>query len=269
LSKDVQVKQLSRPSQLKIQLGMGIEEPGKPFYGLPEELPEGKYEYAFQRNPRIDWVVNSLAATGLQIRSSDLDQLASQWTVMSGQFSDAMRNNALGALTLALMAILIYITFRFEFKFAVAAVVGLAFDVLASLGVLALFHLLGFAVQLDLEIVGAVMMIIGYALNDTIIVFDRIREDIRVLRKMEFRDMVNHALNVTLSRTLMTSGTTLLVLLCLVLFGCTALFGFALAMTVGVVIGTLSSLFVCSPIMLFFHEREVRQEEAAMKLRKA
>lgn len=269
LSKDVQVKQLSRPSQIKIQLGMGIEESGRPFYHMPEELPEGKYAYAFQRNPRIDWVVNALADSGLEIRKSDLEQLDSQWTVMSGQFSDAMRNNALGALSLALMAILLYITFRFEFKFAVAAVLGLAFDVLASLGVLSLFHLMGFAVQLDLEIVGAVMMIIGYALNDTIIVFDRIREDIRVLRKMEFRAMVNHALNITLSRTLMTSGTTLLVLLCLVLFGGSALFGFSLTMAIGVIIGTLSSLFVCSPIMLFFHEREARQADAARELRKA
>lgn len=269
LSKDVQVKQLSRPTQLKIQLGMGVEESGRPFYKLPEELPEGKYDYAYQRNPRIDWVVKALSEADLQVRKGDLEQLDSQWTVMSGQFSDAMRNNALEALALALIAILIYITFRFEFKYAIAAVIGLAFDVIVSLGVLALFHLMGFGVQLDLEIVGAVMMIIGYALNDTIIVFDRIREDIRVLRKMEFRDMVNHALNVTLSRTLMTSGTTLLVLLCLVLFGGSALFGFSLAMAVGVIIGTLSSLFVCSPIMLFFHEREVRRHEAEAKLKKA
>ncbi|MDP1835589.1 MAG: protein translocase subunit SecD [Chlamydiales bacterium] len=268
-SKDVQVKQLSRPTQLKIQLGMGVEESGRPFYGLPLELPDAPYDYAYQQNPRIDWVVKALADEGLQIRKADLDHLESQWTVMSGQFSETMRNNALWALGLALLAILLYITFRFEFKYAISAVIGLAIDVVVSLGVLSLFHLMGFSVQLDLEIVGAVMMIIGYSLNDTIIVFDRIREDVKVLRKLEFRDMVNHALNITLSRTLMTSGTTLLVLLCLVLFGGSALFGFSLVMAIGVIVGTLGSLFVCAPIMLYFHEREERNEEARLKLRKA
>ncbi len=267
--KDVQVKQLSRPNQIKIQLGMGIEEPKGVFHGLPEELPaEGKYEYQYERNPRIVWVVNALHSSGLEIRQADLDQLYNRWTVMSGQFSDTMRDNALWALTLALAAILLYITFRFEFKYAIGAVVGLANDVIISLGVLALMHLLGFSVQIDLEIMGAVMAILGYSLNDTIIVFDRIREDVRILRKMEFRDMVNHALNITLSRTLITSGTTLMVLMCMLVFGGSSIFGFSLVMTVGVIVGTLSSLFVASPIMLYFHEREVRQQEADYKLRK-
>ena len=114
-------------------------------------------------------------------------------------------------------AILLYITFRFEFKYAVGAVAGLVHDVIITLGILAVFHAMGFPVQIDLQVIGAIMTIIGYSLNDTIIVFDRIREDIKLLRRMKFKDIINHALNVTLSRTIMTSGTTILVLLALVL----------------------------------------------------
>ena len=150
---------------------------------------------------------------------------------MSGQFSDAMRYNAILGLAIALVSILIYITLRFEFKFAIGAVVGLVHDVIITLGILALFHKLGFPVQIDLQVVGAIMTIIGYSLNDTIIVFDRIREDIKILRKMKFHEIVNHALNVTLSRTIMTSGTTLLVLLALVLLGGKSIFAFSLVMT--------------------------------------
>ena len=187
---------------------------------------------------------------------------------MSGQFSHAMRNNAIIALVAALLAILVYITIRFEFKFAVGAVAGLAHDVLITLGLLAFFHYLGFAVQIDLQVIGAIMTIIGYSLNDTIIVFDRIREDMRLMRKMKFSEIINHALNVTLSRTIMTSGTTLIVLIVLVLLGGQSIFAFALVMTLGVVIGTLSSLFIAPPVLLYLHNREVKEEEAAAALKR-
>jgi SecD/SecF fusion protein len=162
---------------------------------------------------------------------------------------------------------LIYITVRFEFKFAVGAVAGLVHDVIITLGFLAIFHALGFPVQIDLQVIGAIMTIIGYSLNDTIIVFDRIREDIKILRRLKFKDIINHALNVTLSRTIMTSGTTLLVLLALVLLGGHSIFAFSLVMTIGVLVGTLSSLFIASPVMLFFHNREAAQQngESAVK----
>jgi len=265
---DFQIRELSRPNQLRIQLGTGMEEKGHPFYQLPEELSEGKYALNYERNPRINWVVNSLNDAGLQIQKSQLDTLDRDWTVMSGQFSDAMRTNAILGLAIALLAILIYITFRFEFKYAVGAVVGLVHDVIITLGVLAFFHWLGLAVQIDLQVVGAIMTIIGYSLNDTIIVFDRIREDLRIMRKMKFTDVVNHALNVTLSRTIMTSGTTLLVLLALVLLGGKSIFAFSLVMTIGVIVGTLSSLFIAAPVMIWVHDREEAREEA-LKAHKA
>jgi SecD/SecF fusion protein len=265
---DFQLRTLSRPNNLRIQLATGMEEKGHPFYQLPETYPEGKFAHEYQKNPRIVWLVNTLQEGGLMIAPSQLDSLNTQWTVISGQFSDTMRNNAILGLAIALGSILLYITFRFEFKFAVGAVVGLAHDVIITLGILAIFQALGFAVQIDLQVVGAIMTIIGYSLNDTIIVFDRIREDIRLMRKTPFKDIVNHALNVTLSRTIMTSGTTLLVLLSLVLLGGHSIFAFSLVMTIGVVVGTLSSLFIASPIMLYIHDREVKKLEEEMNPRK-
>lgn len=260
-SNDFQIRELSRPNQLRIEMGTGMEEKGHPFYQMPEMLSEGKFAYPYESNPRIKWVVKSLEDGGLSIPHSQLATLDSDWTVMSGQFSDAMRFNAIVGLLLALVCILAYITLRFEFKFAIGAVVGLVHDVIITLGILAFFQWIGLPVQIDLQVVGAIMTIIGYSLNDTIIVFDRIREDIRILRKMKFHDIVNHALNVTLSRTIMTSGTTLLVLLALVLLGGKSIFAFSLVMTIGVVVGTLSSLFIASPVMLYFHDREERQRE--------
>lgn len=257
---DFEVRELSRPNFLRIQFGTSMNEEGHPFYQMAETDKEGQYAYDYQKDPRLNWVVQALQDANLPIESTQLANLQNSWTSMSGQFSDAMRNNAIIALAAALLAILIYITFRFEFKFAIGAVVGLAHDVIITLGILALFHALGFVVQIDLQVVGAIMTIIGYSLNDTIIVFDRIREDMKLMRKMPFPDIINHALNVTLSRTIMTSGTTLLVLLALVIFGGQSIFSFSLVMTIGVVIGTLSSLFIASPVMLYFHNREMESE---------
>ncbi len=261
--RDFEVRELSRPTQLRIQLGTSMDEKGHPFYQMPEINPaEGKYAFDYQRDPRLTWVVNTLQANpNLQIQPSELTNLQKNWTIMSGQFSDAMRNNAILALGAALLAILLYITVRFEFKYAVGAVAGLVHDVIITLGILAFLHAVGVPLQIDLQVVGAIMMIIGYSLNDTIIVFDRIREDIKVLRRMKFKEIVNHALNVTLSRTIMTSGTTILVLLALVLLGGQAIFAFSLVMTIGVVVGTLSSLFVASPVMLYFHNKEVGEHQ--------
>lgn len=258
--RDFEVRELSRPNQLRIQFGTSMNETGHPFYQMPETNNEGIYSYEYQRDPRLKWVVETLQSSGVAVQPSELSNLQKNWTVMSGQFSDAMRNNAIIGLGIALLAILIYITLRFEFKYAIGAVAGLVHDVAITLGLLALFHAMGLAVQIDLQVVGAIMTIIGYALNDTIIVFDRIREDSKILRRLSFRDVINHALNATLSRTIMTSGTTLLVLVTLVLLGGQSIFSFALVMTLGVLVGTLSSLFIASPVMLYFHNREVEAQ---------
>ncbi|MGZ3732193.1 MAG: protein translocase subunit SecD [Parachlamydiaceae bacterium] len=260
---DVQVRELSRPNQLRIQLGAGMEEERHPFHGMPEKISDGPFAYEYQANPRIDWVVKALEKGGMTLSKSQLNSLDQNWTTMSGQLSSTMRNNAIIGLALALLSVLIYITLRFEFKYAVGAVVGLVHDVIITIGILAFFNWLGLPIQIDLQVIGAIMMIIGYSLNDTIIVFDRIREDIRIMRKMPFRAVVSHALNVTLSRTVMTSGTTLLVLLALVFLGGKSIFGFALVMTIGVIVGTISSLYIAAPVMLYIHDREHKSEELA------
>lgn len=253
---DFEIRELSHPTQLRIQLGIGMEESGHPYYGMPESTEEGKFAYEYQKNPRINWVIEALAEKNLNVQQSDLPTLEKDWTMMSGQFSEAMRDNAIKALGLALLSILVYITFRFEFKYAIGAVIALAHDVMITMGILAFLHWIGLPVQIDLEVVGAIMTIIGYSLNDTIIVFDRIREDLTLMRKMEFSDIINHAINVTLSRTVLTSGTTVLVLLSLVFLGGRSIFDFSLVMTIGVLVGTFSSLFVAGPVLLFFHNRE-------------
>ncbi|MCG7871668.1 MAG: protein translocase subunit SecF [Candidatus Thiodiazotropha lotti] len=145
------------------------------------------------------------------------------------------------AMLYALIGILIYVGLRFEYRFAVGSVIALVHDVLITVGFFALFH-----VEFDLPVLAAVLAVIGYSLNDTIVVFDRIRENFRKMRKGETVEIINTSVNQTLSRTLITSGTTLLVLVALFLFGGEIIHGFALALIVGVVVGTYSSIYVAS-----------------------
>jgi preprotein translocase subunit SecD len=149
------------------------------------------------------------------------------------------------AMLYALIGILVYVAFRFEYRFAVGSVIALVHDVIFTVGVFALFY-----VGFDLPVLAAVLAVIGYSLNDTIVVFDRIRENFRKMRKGSPPEIVNASLNETLSRTLVTSLTTLLVLLALILFGGEIIFGFALALIVGVVVGTYSSIYVASTAVL-------------------
>ena len=254
---DFRIQELNKPNQLRLQLGTSMEQPGKPFAELDQTPPVQSPLFTYQEYPRIVWIVETLERAGLEMNPTSLPQLNLHWTEMSGGLSETMRNQALVGIVLALVCILIYITFRFEFKYAISATIGLVHDVLMTLGVLAIAHFFFEGVQIDLQVIAALVAVVGYSLNDTIIIFDRIREDLRHMRKMSFKDMINHALNATLSRTVMTSGTTLLVLIALLLFGGPSIFSFALIMTVGIAIGTLSSLFVAAPTLLYFHEREV------------
>lgn len=256
---EIQIRELGRPTALRIQLSSSLEEAGRPFHGLPESV-EGTTVFDYQKNPRLEWVVTALENGGLSIAAPDKEVLAQQWTAISGQFSDAMRNNALIAMVAAVLAILVYIAIRFEWKYAVSAVLALLHDVVLTLAVLAVLRLLGIPVQINIEVIGALMTIIGYALNDTIIVFDRVREDLSLYRKKSFSEVVNLAINSTLSRTLMTSGITLIVLLCLVLLGGPSLFAFSFVMFLGVLLGTFSSLFIAGPLLVFFHNKEEREE---------
>ena len=150
------------------------------------------------------------------------------------------------AMLYALLGILVYVALRFEYRFAIGAVIALVHDVLVTIGFFALFQ-----VEFDLPVLAAVLAVIGYSLNDTIVVFDRIRENFRRMRKGTPVSIINTSLNQTVSRTLVTSLTTLLVLIALFLFGGSIIHGFALALIVGVVIGTYSSIYVaCAAVIL-------------------
>ena len=151
------------------------------------------------------------------------------------------------AVICALLAIMVYIWFRFEWQFSVAAILALAHDVLSTIG---LFALTSF--EFNLATVAAILTIAGYSINDTVVVFDRVRENLRRYKSYEQRAILNRSLNETLSRTVMTSVTTLLALLAIVLFGGAVLRDFALAMMWGVLIGTYSSVFVAVGALAFF-----------------
>ncbi len=264
-AQDFQIRSLSPSNNLKILLGRNLDQAGKPFYNMPLEVENRGAAYAYQNNPRLVWLVSALDKEGIAIPSESLKKLDSSWTSISGQMSNAMRNNAILGLSIALLCILAYITFRFEFKYAISATLGLAIDVAVTIALMSILHALGTPVQIDLNTIAALMTIIGYSLNDTIIIFDRIREDLKHMRKHSFKDVVNHALNVTLSRTVMTSGTTLVVLLALLFLGGSAIFGLSLVMVIGVVFGTFSSLFVAAPLLLVFHKKEkAKNEKSAM-----
>ncbi|MBJ7448812.1 MAG: protein translocase subunit SecD [Parachlamydiales bacterium] len=267
-STDFQIRELNKPNILRIQLSTGMEVQGAPFYNLPLTTDIEDNVYSYQSNPRIDWVVHALADNGLPVNPAELGNLEKNWTQMSGQLSDAMRNSALWGLGLSLLCILIYLSIRFEFKYAISSILGLVHDVLITIGILAMLHLAGLPIQIDLQVIAALMTIIGYSLNDTIIIFDRIREDTRLMRKSKFSTIINHSLNATLSRTIMTSGTTMVVLVALVLMGGSSIFAFSLVMTIGVIVGTLSSLFVAAPLLLYFHKKESDREESELTLKK-
>ena len=252
---EIQIRELGRPTFLRIQLSSSLEEKGRPFHDLPQATQQ-TVPYEYQNIPRLNWVVTALEKGELTIRPTDKASLSQHWTAISGQFSDAMRNSAIIALGLSILAILIYIAVRFEWIYAISAVLALLHDVLLTLAVVAILRVFGLPVQINLEVIGALMTIIGYSLNDTIIVFDRVREDIALYKKKNFSQIVNMALNSTLSRTVLTSGITLLVLLCLVLFGSASIFGFSFVMFLGILLGTLSSLFIAGPLLVFFHKRE-------------
>ena len=161
------------------------------------------------------------------------------------QIGDELRDQGGTAMLLALAGILIYVTLRFEFRFSVGAIIALVHDVVITVG---FFSITG--IEFDLTILAAILAIIGYSLNDTIVVFDRVRENYLKLRKATSEESVNISINQTLARTIVTSLTTLLVLAALFIFGGEVIHGFSLAMIIGIFVGTYSSIYVASTSLL-------------------
>ena len=190
------------------------------------------------------------AASSAQLSSSIIRMLGDGLDVRRVEFvgpkvGEELTNDGGLAMLYALIGILIYVAFRFEYRFALGSIAALVHDVIITIGIFSLLQ-----IEFDLTVLAAILAVIGYSLNDTIVVFDRIRENFLSTRHIESGPIVNDALNQTLSRTLMTSLTTLIVLLALFYLGGEVIHSFAGALIIGVVIGTYSSIYVASSMIL-------------------
>lgn len=159
--------------------------------------------------------------------------------------SELLRDGLI-ATVLAILGITAYVAFRFEWQFGVAAMIATAHDVICTMGLFTLFQL-----EFDLNAVAALLTLAGYSINDTVVVFDRIRETMRRQKSWDMRMLINESVNQTLSRTILTSGSTLLAILPLLMFGGSALFNFTLALTFGILLGTYSSVYVAAALLLY------------------
>lgn len=169
---------------------------------------------------------------------------------VSGRVSDELARDGIIAALVAMLAIMIYVWFRFEWQFAVGAIIAIAHDVLLTLGFFAIVKL-----DFNLSSIAAVLTIVGYSLNDTVVVYDRIRETLRKYKKAPISELIDRAINDTLSRTTITSLTTWITLWALFIFGGEVIRSFVAAMIFGVAIGTYSSIFIAAPVLIFFKLR--------------
>jgi preprotein translocase subunit SecF len=197
--------------------------------------------------PRADINKASLSNTVLGILKSNATQEIQMRRVeyVGPQVGEELRDQGGLAMLVALFCILVYVSFRFQFKSAVGAILALIHDVIITIGCFSILQM-----DFDLTVLAAVLAVIGYSLNDTVVVLDRIRETFRTVRKSSPKDILNLSINQTLSRTLMTSLTTLIVLFALFFLGGEVIHGFAFALIVGVIIGTYSSIYVASSTLM-------------------
>ena len=230
-------------------------------------IPLGDIRKALEENEFVDASVQNFgSAKSIQVRfqsKSDAESTAlrdqlegiiqpldtaanvGKGEYIGGQVGDELVEQGSLAILYAIIGILLYVTMRFEWRFSVGSVVALVHDVTITTGVFSIIQM-----EFDLTILAALLAVIGYSLNDTIVVFDRVRENFRAMRKKTSEQVFNHSINQTLSRTIITSLTTLLVLIALFYFGGAMIHGFAFALIVGILIGTYSSIFVASTATL-------------------
>jgi len=175
------------------------------------------------------------------------------------KIGEELRGNAVLAILVALIGIVIYITFRFEFKFAIGALIALAHDVIITLGIFSILD-----IEINLAVIAAFLTIVGYSLNDTIVIYDRIRENVKIMRQDSYETIVNTSINNSLARTVVTSFTTFMVVFILFTMGGEVISGFSFAMMVGVIIGTYSSVFIASPVLIEWQARDAAKKRAAV-----
>ncbi|WP_457561225.1 protein translocase subunit SecF [Caminibacter sp.] len=166
--------------------------------------------------------------------------------MVGAKVGNELRDNGIKAFIFAIVGILIYVAFRFEWRFAVASVLALFHDTIISMGAVSAFH-----IEVNLDVLAAILTLMGYSLNDTIVVFDRIRDEVKVSKTTDLATIINIAVSKTLSRTVLTSLTTFLVVLTLFLFGGEIIRPFSFTLLVGIIVGTYSSIFIASPLLIW------------------
>lgn len=224
---------------------LGYGEPVIQRFGAPNEvsirikLPDEVVNEDGAANEMTNAIVSAMTKGHSDVRVDGVDSV-------SGKVSGEFRETALLALIAAMIAIALYIWIRFEWQFGVGALFALFHDVSLTAGMFALFQL-----EFDLKIIAAFLTIIGFSLNDTIVIYDRIRENLKRYRKMELPALLDLSVNETLARTVMTSLTLLVVLIALLFLGPESLFGFTAAITLGIFVGTYSSVYMASPLLIW------------------
>jgi preprotein translocase subunit SecF len=223
---------------IREQLGKaGLEDAIAQAYGSSKDVMiKLKSKKDLSQKQLADKVLNALTGSQLQ-RINEI----------GASVGDELVTNGILAVIVALLGTMIYIALRFEYKFAISAAISLIHDPMLILGIFSFFH-----IEFDLIALAALLTVIGYSLNDTIVVYDRVRENFRKIRKADAVEILNLSINQTLSRTIMISGLTFSVILALYIFGGQMLHGFSLAMMIGIVIGTYSSIYVAGALAILF-----------------
>jgi preprotein translocase subunit SecF len=218
--------------------GLGLGEVQIQEFGSPENVLIRVAEQPGGEKAQQEAVskVQGALGSGVEIRRTE---------VVGSTVSGELLEKAVLAIVLTCLGVFIYVWFRFEWQFALGAIVALIHDVLLTVGVFAAFQL-----DFDLTVVAALLTILGYSINDTVVIYDRIRENLRKYKKMPLDQLLDLSVNETLSRTIMTVGTTFLALLALYLFGGEVIRGFTFAMLFGVIVGTYSSVFIAAPFLV-------------------
>ncbi len=219
--------------------GLGMGDVSLQEFGQPTDVLIRIQRQAGDEKEQIKAIeaVKSALGDGVEYRRTEF---------VGPKVGDELREAGTWAVLLAIGAILLYIWFRFEWQFGVGAVVALSHDVITTIGIFSFLQL-----EFNLSTLAAILTIAGYSINDTVVVFDRVRENLRKYKKQGLEQVLNRSINDTLSRTVMTSVTTLLALVALYLFGGEVIRGFSFAMIWGVIIGTYSSIFIAAPTLLY------------------
>jgi preprotein translocase subunit SecF len=229
----------------KIQNYGGTAERNEVLISLPEEHNEGSLDVGRQK------IVSALHQF---YAANSFDDSAVKVDVVGPTVGRQLEKQAGLATLYSLLGMLVYLWFRFQLIYGVAAVVACFHDTLITIGTFSLASSFGFDMEISLTVIAAILTLVGYSMNDTIVVFDRIRENLRLSRREALPDVVNRSINQTLSRTVLTSGLTFLTVLSLYIFGGQVLRGFSFALVVGILIGTYSSIAVAAPMLVAWQE---------------